>query len=904
MGLFDLGGVLIPLAFLWMIFTLFRQSKKLKDLSARMDVLEAPNAATDTAPSEAALPTPEGFVPASAAAVEDVAPTIWPTSSLKEVQRPEPSKAFVLTSDNAAAITEWLKEKWFLAVAALSFVLAGVFLVQYSVENGILTPVWRVVGTLFLGAALIAGGEWVRRRASDETGHAAALPSTLSGAGIVLLFIGVLAARQMYGLIGAEMAFVSLVAVSCVALVLGWFYGPFLSIVGLLGASLAPFLIGGSSTAPNFLYAYFVLICLVGLAIDTVKRRAWVSVLSIVAPYFAAMVLFQSGTTEGVYFLAFALIVAAGATTIPVRTLYPNHEGTSVGQAVWRLVRKDFSSSMETLPTVEFPTRLAFGTFVAALVVILAVGADAPNATTAWAAIGAAMLLFVATNFWLRAAPALWELAMGPVVVFLALITLEGINRGPLLAEFKAGLTRAPETALPTTVFILVALGIAMSCVLFWLGNNRKNGRFALSVGAAVTANATLVALEAFWQPVYVLTANLWAGIAMFVAALMVGMAHRVARLDSPDKRRATIFAMSALSLISFALTIMLSQAALTVALSVMVLLAALLERKFDMRRLAYFVQVGTIVVSYRSFVDPGFWWIYRVSTLEFSLVAIAILGLIAATFVVLRTRDQKGALLVVESAFWSLAAMFASVGLARLVDYLGGGDEITVSLAALVVWVSAANQLYRAKHGARMFRIVRLVLAWIFGILGTVLMLVELIIFNPVWGLEAKSVIGPILLNSLIIGYGGLACLFGFIAWSMTHLKLRTRKFYAGLATLYAVIFAALEIRHIWWGGDMEDYQGVFDEELYSYTIAMLLSSAALLFYAFSRRNLMLRRFAMIGIGLTIAKVFLIDMSGLAGLIRVASFLGLGLSLAALAWINGNMTRQWDRSPNQNDNT
>ena len=34
-------------------------------------------------------------------------------------------------------------------------------------------------------------------------------------------------------------------------------------------------------------------------------------------------------------------------------------------------------------------------------------------------------------------------------------------------------------------------------------------------------------------------------------------------------------------------------------------------------------------------------------------------------------------------------------------------------------------------------------------------------------------------------------------------------------------------------------------------------------------------------------AKVFLLDAAGLTGLTRVVSFLGLGLSLAGLAWLN-----------------
>jgi uncharacterized membrane protein len=51
-----------------------------------------------------------------------------------------------------------------------------------------------------------------------------------------------------------------------------------------------------------------------------------------------------------------------------------------------------------------------------------------------------------------------------------------------------------------------------------------------------------------------------------------------------------------------------------------------------------------------------------------------------------------------------------------------------------------------------------------------------------------------------------------------------------------------------------------------------------------------------MAGIALTVAKVFLIDMAGLSGLLRVAAFLGLGLALAALAWLDRRIAAQWQR--------
>jgi uncharacterized membrane protein len=82
---------------------------------------------------------------------------------------------------------------------------------------------------------------------------------------------------------------------------------------------------------------------------------------------------------------------------------------------------------------------------------------------------------------------------------------------------------------------------------------------------------------------------------------------------------------------------------------------------------------------------------------------------------------------------------------------------------------------------------------------------------------------------------------------------------------------------------------------ELYSYTVALILVSVVLLGLALVRRSETLRRVAMVGVALTVAKVFLVDM---AGLVRVASFLGLGLSLVGLAWLNRRIAEHMGRDP------
>lgn len=105
-------------------------------------------------------------------------------------------------------------------------------------------------------------------------------------------------------------------------------------------------------------------------------------------------------------------------------------------------------------------------------------------------------------------------------------------------------------------------------------------------------------------------------------------------------------------------------------------------------------------------------------------------------------------------------------------------------------------------------------------------------------------------------------------------------------MGTGLLALYAGLEIRRFW-QGDWLGRPGVAQGELYTYTLALMLLGAGLLYQAIARRSVPLRRVAMAVIGLTIAKVFLLDAAGLTGLTRVISFLGLGLSLAGLAWLN-----------------
>ncbi len=825
-------------------------------------------------------------------AKEDEAEPVLAAGELPEhiAKYPVP-KAFVLTPERMSALIGWIKENWFYAIAALSLALSGVFFVQYGIENGYLTPFWRVMGALGLGAALIVAGEWIRRRTGDEDdSHTAYLPSVFSSAGLVALFAGVLAARQMYGLIGAEMALVGLVAVSALAVVLGWFYGPLLAMVGIIGATAAPFLVGGSSDDGWLFYYYFALIAVAGMLVDAIKRWAWVSALALVFSFVAAWFTFYLGA-GGVHFLGFGLITAIGAALIPPLQIWPRHAGEMVSVSLVRIKgrKPDWPA---------FPTRLATGAFAAATIVAALVSLKALNAAEVWLVLVTLAVLLGMAVIWFIRAPALRDTIILPPLAILFVLFAQSELIGSLYLVFKSGRHRLPEAAPPWDVTVIVAMALAGSVLIFWRGMREKQYRLVWAGGAALFAPLVVATLEIWWAPVSVLGKGLWAWHAMAAAIAMTLFAVQVARADGEDRRRAAIYALSAMTMISFALMVMLSSVALTLAIAVMVLLAALIDRKLDLKLLSVFVQIGGVIVGYRLVADPGVFWAYDAPLIEFVLAYGGVIALFAATWFLLKSRARKAAIVVMESAVWTLSGIFASVALLRVFDGADNGHAV-VGVFALIWLISSANQLYRLKIGGRM-RWLRIGLAAVFGAVGLLAMIAVLTLLNPLFA-RYEVVQGPPILDTLMVAYLLPALLFGFVALRFDHLHRWLRIALGAIAVGLSALYVGLEIRRFW-QGDVLAHRGTTDGELYSYTIAMLLVSVALLFFAFSKRSGLIRKAAIVGIGLTIAKVFLIDMSGLTGLIRVASFLGLGLSLAGLAWVNRQMMLQWDQGGDQPD--
>lgn len=768
----------------------------------------------------------------------------------------------------------WLRANWALALAALSLAAAGVFLVQYGMERGLLSPALRVLAGLGLGALLVVAGEALRRRGRNRPDRPGVeLAQALAGAGIVSVFVAIVAARQLYGLIGPETTFALLVLASLLALVLGWRHGALLAGLGLIGAAAAPALTGGGLAPPPGLYAHYGLVAALGLGIDTLRRWGWVSVLALVLAYGGGCLLLAAGA-DGTGLVLLAALLPILSLVLPARALVPDQGGPTLTEILASLGRR----------VPRFPMALAIGAMLASGVVLSILPLSAMASQLAFVIL-AGLVVFLL--IWTDTNPRLHDLALIPALAFPGRLFVEWLRDGQLYLEthyFRFDGDPSQQGA-PISPTLLMALAGAIALALALRVRRSTDHPVALGLGLALVPALAAGILGEFWSAALVLGSEfVWALHVVALAGLMVGLATMLARVEVEPPRRSTAYAvLSALVLIMLSLFVLTTDAAVTLALAVLVLSTALLDRRLDLPELGFAVIAGICIIAWRLTVDPGLIWTLceDVSIWAVLLAYLGPIGAFLAAQQVLQGRHRPAAMAFLMSGASGTVALLADILLLRWLDG-AMSSYLLFSTLALPWLLMALGQAYRLRLGGAM-QPVRMVLglaAGGFAGLGLVLS----VLFNPVT--FGDPVLGPLVLNSLFASYllPGLCLLLPRRAMGHLPQILRRGLDLAGLA--FVALYLGLQIRHFWRGPYLS-VPGTTQPELYSYTIALLLLAAVLTWQALSLGSRPLWRLAMAGMGLTIAKVYLLDAAGLTGLTRVFSFLVLGLVLVGLAALN-----------------
>ncbi len=849
----------------------------------------APAAAQLAAPASDPVAAPAAELPPQPAeATPDADPEAAqpPAPEAAEPMAADPGqdRPLVVSGDRLAALGAWLRENLVYAISGLSLALAGVFLVQWGVERGLLSPGMRILAGLAFGAALVLFGEWLRRRQEARGDRSLAyLPAAFAGAGVVALFAAVVAARQLFGLIGPVPAFAGLVAVGALAIVLGWRHGPLLAALGLIGATLAPFMVGGNSAENGPLHLYFTLIAGVGLTIDAFRRWAWISVLALVLSFGAGLLVQASGTSSLPLWLAQLVLLPLLAIALPDLTLRPSSPGPTVVEA---LAGRPEAGAAGRWPV--FPVRLAAGTLAVASLALAFAAASAAEDLLVY---GALSTLALAVALWTAEARGLADLAALPALGLLARAGAQMDDMTFANALWAQGLF--PETQ-GEAFWPIVVMAAVVSGAFALRARHDGPGRTGIGYGLAAVAFAPLllVLVEIFWRPAVGWPAAWpWALVIMAHAAGATFLAVTFARLDGENRRRTAHAALAALCLVALALFVLTTKAALTLALAVLVAASAALDRRFDLKEFAGFIQLGLAVILYRLGADPGIPWSLDAPFGQVALAHVGALAGLLAAWQMLDARSRPVTRAALTAGAGTTLALFVTICLARWLQRYGSDASLDshwgLTLVALPWLCLALSQaaLAQVPGAPRPVRWLRLGVALIAGLLAALTLLRAVTLATPLdvqWN-GSHLVLGPPLLDSLALAYAvpGLVLILS-ARWQAARMRLPLRA--AGAALL--LLWAALEIRRLVRGPDLT-VPGVTQPELYAYTVAMTLLGAGLLWQAIARSSPGLRRLAMGVIGLTVAKVFLIDGAHLTGLTRVFSFLGLGLALAGLAWLN-----------------
>ena len=189
--------------------------------------------------------------------------------------------------------------RWVVWIGGLALALGGIFLVRYTIQQGLIGPGVRVILGGLLALALVAVGEWARRgeRLSGLPGLSTAnIPSILTAAGTTVAYATVYAAYALYEFLPPAAAFILLGVVALLTLAAALLHGPALAGLGVLGAFAAPLLIG--SEEPDYWSLYVYVAAVTGAAFALARARLW-------------------------RWLAIAAIVLGALWTVPGADLYP-----------------------------------------------------------------------------------------------------------------------------------------------------------------------------------------------------------------------------------------------------------------------------------------------------------------------------------------------------------------------------------------------------------------------------------------------------------------------------------------------------------------------------------------------------------------------------------------------------
>lgn len=853
----------------WIAFArMSRLQRGFDALAVRLDDLERARYRAESAAARMATapPTRAAVTPAAPAmppAAAASAARTEPPRAAPDLQAPvpeRPPRPRVSSPSFGERLFDNARRNWMAWLGGISVALAGIFLVGYSIEMGYLGPTARISLAVIAGLVLHAAAEYFRRR----TGTAHPAFAAMAGGASITLYAALLAALDLYELLSPGLTFALLAVVSLATMALATVHGPLLAALGLLGAYIVPLLVIDNPGDLRFYLVYSLIVTTAGLFLIRFVYRLWLWLGTVGgALFWWALAL---GDTPADAYLGYYLAALAWlALAIPTGD--------------WLLTRRP----QEGDPASE---RLGIdvGTSVVTVTVIaLALAQLASMVDVGFTGFGTALLRWSPlTVVVLWAARSRDSLAVVPWALMLMQLgawffdALDTMGRGALIA----GLRNSSDGD-----FLAYAI---VTSALFSLGTLlTRRGRPLGHLEASLTWLAPVLWLAL----AYLLVTDLSSRWEWAVATLTLGLVYifvarnRLAR-DASDNLAIWPIAGGHFAY-SLAAAMYLREASLTLALAAQLISLAWLHRRFALPWLEWLLKGVLALVVLRLTFNP--WMLAYPDDVHWSLWTYG--GAVLCCFCAAHLVDAKLPIRQwLEAATLHLLVLFLG---AETRYWLYDGDvfaaEFTLTEAAIdtALWGGLGiSYFHRSLSSAYLSRLY-VVLSRILMVLAIASYGLALTALNPYFGTEQISAT-PVF-NILLLAYGA-PVLVAVAAWFLYDT--RFRDIAASIAGVALFVFVTLEIRHLWHGA-LGQYLGTTSGEIYTYSAAWLVMAVTTMLTATALGSRNGYRAGMALLLFVIAKIFLYDMSGLEGLLRVGSFFGLGLALLGLAWLYQRTSRR-----------
>ena len=229
---------------------------------------------------------------------------------------------------------------WLARIGVLALVIGIGFFLKFAFDNNWIGPTGRVILGIIAGLAMLGGGYYWQKRYPILT-------QVLSGGGIAVLYLSIFASFATYNLVHFYVAFVFLLLVSVASAALALRYNSMaLAIIGILGAFMAPFILGafgaggpadGGTGEAIQLLAYIMVVDVGVLALSTFRNWRW----------FTLLALFCSLVAFGVWLDEFQREVTLATSEVGLTLIFLIFVGaTTLFHIVWQRAPQTFDFAL------------------------------------------------------------------------------------------------------------------------------------------------------------------------------------------------------------------------------------------------------------------------------------------------------------------------------------------------------------------------------------------------------------------------------------------------------------------------------------------------------------------------------------------------------------------------------